>query len=95
MLMLDLGFRDQVYGLGVAMFFVGYVVFEVRDAIVAERCSARKWTARIMISWGLVTILSGLVRSLGQFYGAIFSGDGRGEFLPSNDCLSDPRPRPE
>ncbi len=69
---LDLGFSDRVYGMGVAMFFVGYVLFEVPGAIIVERWSARKWTARIMISWGLVTILSGLVRSPGQFYAARF-----------------------
>src|SRR2546430_1293938 len=65
---LDLGFSDRIYGLGVAMFFLGYVLFEVPGAIIVERWSARKWTARIMISWGLVTILSGLVRSPRQFY---------------------------
>src|SRR5271170_8133454 len=69
---LDLGFSDRVYGLGVAMFFVGYVVFEVPGAIIVERWSARKWTARIMISWGLATILSGLVHRPGQFYAARF-----------------------
>ena len=63
---LDLGFSDRVYGLGVAMFFVGYALFEVPGAIIVERWSARKWTARIMISWGLVTIFSGLVHSPGQ-----------------------------
>src|SRR5438552_211030 len=69
---LDLGFSDRIYGLGVAMFFLGYVLFEVPGAIIVERWSARKWTARIMISWGLVTILSGLVRSPRQFYAARF-----------------------
>jgi MFS transporter, ACS family, tartrate transporter len=55
---LDLGFTDRIYGLGVAMFYLGYVLFEIPGAIIVERWSARKWTARIMISWGLATILS-------------------------------------
>jgi len=55
----DLGFSDRVYGLGVGMFFVGYILFEVPGAIIVERWSARKWMARIMISWGLITILTG------------------------------------
>ena len=80
----DLGFSDRVYGLGVAMFFVGYVLFEVPGAIIAERWSARKWTARIMISWGLVTILSGLVESPGQFYAArFFLGMAEASFFPA------------
>ena len=64
----DLGFSDRVYGLGVTMFYLGYVLFEVPGAIIVERWSARKWTARILISWGLMTMLSGLVHTAGQFY---------------------------
>jgi len=80
---LDLGFSDRVYGLGVAMFFVGYVLFEVPGAIIVERWSARKWTARIMISWGLATIFSGLVHSPGQFYAArFFLGMAEASFFP-------------
>jgi ACS family tartrate transporter-like MFS transporter len=44
----DLGFSDRVYGLGVAMFYVTYVLFEIPGAIIVERWSARKWIARIM-----------------------------------------------
>jgi len=49
---IDLGFSDRVYGLGVGMFYVTYVLFEIPGAIIVERWSARKWIARIMISWG-------------------------------------------
>jgi ACS family tartrate transporter-like MFS transporter len=80
---LDLGFSDRIYGFGVAMFFVGYVLFEVPGAIIVERWSARKWTARIMISWGLATILSGLVHTRGQFYAArFFLGMAEASFFP-------------
>jgi ACS family tartrate transporter-like MFS transporter len=80
---LDLGFSDRVYGLGIAMFFVGYVLFEVPGAIIVERWSARKWTARIMISWGLASILSGLVHRPGQFYAArFFLGMAEASFFP-------------
>jgi len=64
----DLGFSDQVYGLGVAMFYLGYVLLEVPGAIIVERWSARKWLARIMVSWGALTILTGFVNTAGQFY---------------------------
>src|SRR5689334_23772266 len=51
----DLGFNDRVVGLGAGMFFIGYVVLEIPGALIAERWSARKWIARIMISWGIIT----------------------------------------
>jgi ACS family tartrate transporter-like MFS transporter len=59
----DLGFSDRVYGLGVGMFYLTYVLFEIPGAVIVERWSARKWIARIMISWGVVTILTGFVHS--------------------------------
>jgi MFS transporter, ACS family, tartrate transporter len=68
----DLGFSDRVFGLGVGMFYVTYVLFEIPGAIIVERWSARKWMARIMISWGVVTILTGFVHTAGQFYTARF-----------------------
>jgi sugar phosphate permease len=58
----DLGFSGPVYGLGVGMFYLTYVLFEIPGAIIVERWSARKWIARIMISCGIVTILTGLCR---------------------------------
>jgi len=68
----DLGFSDRVYGLGVGMFYITYVLFEIPGAVIVERWSARKWIARIMISWGIVTILTGFVHTATQFYAARF-----------------------
>jgi ACS family tartrate transporter-like MFS transporter len=79
----DLGFSDRVYGLGVGIFYVSYVLFEIPGAIIVERWSARKWIARIMISWGFVTILTGFVHSSGQFYMArFFLGLAEASFFP-------------
>ena len=79
----DLGFSDRVYGLGVAMFYVTYVLFEIPGAIIVERWSARKWIARIMISWGAITILTGFVHTAGQFYVArFFLGAAESSFFP-------------
>ena len=79
----DLGFSDRVYGLGVAMFYVSYVLLEIPGAIIVERWSARKWIARIMISWGFVTILTGFVNTAGQFYTArFFLGLAEASFFP-------------
>jgi ACS family tartrate transporter-like MFS transporter len=80
----DLGFSDRVYGLGVGMFYVTYVLFEIPGAIIAERWSARKWIARIMISWGIVTTLTGFVHTAGQFYAARFLlGAAESSFFPA------------
>src|SRR5215467_4345602 len=79
----DLGFSDRVYGLGVAMFYITYVLFEIPGAIIVERWSARKWIARIMISWGMVTILTGFVQTTAQFYTArFFLGLAEASFFP-------------
>src|SRR5882757_8632510 len=68
----DLKLSASAYGFGVGMFFVGYVLFEIPGAIIVERWSARKWMARIMITWGLITILTGFIHSARQFYAARF-----------------------
>jgi len=79
----DLGFSDRVYGLGIGLFYVSYVLFEIPGALIVERWSARKWIARIMISWGLVTILTSMVHSAGQFYLArFFLGLAEASFFP-------------
>jgi ACS family tartrate transporter-like MFS transporter len=79
----DLGFSDRVYGLGVGMFYVTYVLFEIPGAVIVERWSARKWISRIMISWGIVTILTGFVHNVTQFYTArFFLGAAESSFFP-------------
>jgi MFS transporter, ACS family, tartrate transporter len=79
----DLGFSDRVYGLGVGMFYVTYVLFEIPGAVIVERWSARKWISRIMISWGIVTILTGFVHNVTQFYTARFLlGAAESSFFP-------------
>src|SRR5262249_31631205 len=79
----DLDFSDRVYGLGVGIFYLTYVLFEIPGAIIVERWSARKWIARIMISWGVVTILTGFVHSAAQFYAArFFLGLAEASFFP-------------
>jgi sugar phosphate permease len=79
----ELGFSDKVYGLGVGVFYLTYVLFEIPGAIIVERWSARKWIARIMISWGIVTALTGFIHSSGQFYVARFVlGIAESSFFP-------------
>src|SRR5690349_22214162 len=51
----DLKFSETVYGLGAGIFFVGYFLFEVPSNIALHRIGARRWLARIMISWGIIS----------------------------------------
>ncbi len=79
----DLGFSDGVYGLGVGVFYIGYVLFEIPGAVMVERWSARKWIARIMVSWGVVSIVTGFVHTAGQFYAIRFLlGVAEASFFP-------------
>jgi MFS transporter, ACS family, tartrate transporter len=79
----DLGFSDRVYGLGAGIFFVTYVLFEIPGAILVERWSARKWIARIMVTWGLVTILTAFIQTAQQFYIArLLLGAAEASFFP-------------
>ena len=64
----DLGFSDRVIGLGAGIFFLGYFLLEIPGALIVERWSARAWIARIMISWGVVTVLLAFIHSARQFY---------------------------
>ena len=64
----DLGFTAQVFGMGTGIFFVGYVLFEVPGALIAERWSPRLWIARIMITWGLISGCMAFVSNGWQFY---------------------------
>jgi ACS family tartrate transporter-like MFS transporter len=58
----DLGFSAYLYGWGAGIFFLGYFLFEVPSNVILERAGARRWIARIMITWGL---LSGAMAMVG------------------------------
>jgi ACS family tartrate transporter-like MFS transporter len=64
----DLGFSEAVYGFGAGVFFVGYLLLEIPGALIVQRWGARRWFARILISWGLCAALVGVVKTPTQFY---------------------------
>jgi ACS family tartrate transporter-like MFS transporter len=64
----DLSFSDRVFGFGSGIFFVGYLLFEIPGCLIVERWSARRWFARIMVTWGLVTVLMAFIRTPMHFY---------------------------
>ena len=64
----DLKFSEEVFGFGAGIFFIGYLVLEIPGALIMERWSARIWIARILVTWGIVTILLGFIRTANEFY---------------------------
>ncbi|ATY16367.1 MFS transporter [Amycolatopsis sp. AA4] len=68
----DLGFGPAVYGLGVTLFFVGFILFEVPSNALLARIGARKTLARIMATWGVMTVVTLFVQNEIMFYAARF-----------------------
>ncbi|HEX8593444.1 MAG TPA: MFS transporter [Pseudomonas sp.] len=68
----DLSLSDTAYGLGAGLFVVGYVLFEVPSNIMLYKVGARRWIARIMMSWGVATALMVFVNTEWQFYALRF-----------------------
>jgi ACS family tartrate transporter-like MFS transporter len=64
----DLRFSASAYGLGAGIFFLGYALFEVPSNLILVRVGARRWIARIMVSWGLVASAMMFVQTPLQFY---------------------------
>lgn len=68
----DLGFSATVYGIGGGMFFLSYALFEIPSNILLERVGARRWIARIMITWGVLAAGMMFVHDKWSFYGLRF-----------------------
>ena len=64
----DLNFTPEVFGFGAGIFFAGYFLLEIPGTLLIELWSARKWIARIMITWGIVAVMMGFMNSATQFY---------------------------
>ena len=81
MLNRDLGFSASVYGFGAGIFFISYFLFELPSNLALHKFGARRWIARIMITWGLISA---------------FPGPRRGSWalirsMPSASCWAPPR----
>ena len=64
----DLAWSDAVYGLGAGMFFIGYFAFEIPSNIIMYKVGARRWIARIMVTWGIISAAMMFVNTPMQFY---------------------------
>jgi ACS family tartrate transporter-like MFS transporter len=63
-----IGLSSAAYGLGGSLFFIAYFLFEVPSNLALERYGARRWLARIMISWGVACVALALTRGPLSFY---------------------------
>jgi ACS family tartrate transporter-like MFS transporter len=68
----ELKFSSTAFGVGSGIFFLGYSLFEVPSNLILARVGARRWLARIMITWGLLACATMAVRTPAQFYTARF-----------------------
>jgi ACS family tartrate transporter-like MFS transporter len=64
----DLGFSAAVYGFGASVFFVGYALCEIPSNLLLVRFGARRWIARIMITWGIISVAMMFVQGPLSFY---------------------------
>lgn len=80
----DLGFTAATYGFGAGIFFVGYFLLEVPGAVIAQRVGVRKLICRIMLTWGLLAMGMGFIRSAQEFYWLRFLiGAAEAGFFPA------------
>jgi MFS transporter, ACS family, tartrate transporter len=79
----DLGFGPAVYGFGAGIFFAAYALFEVPSNLILSRVGARRWIARIMVSWGILSIAMMFVQGKWSFYTLrVLLGVAEAGFLP-------------
>jgi len=79
----DLGFSASVFGFGAGVFFIGYALFEVPSNLLLARVGARRWIARIMVTWGVISVAMMFVRGPLSFYVLRFVlGVAEAGFLP-------------
>jgi ACS family tartrate transporter-like MFS transporter len=64
----ELGFSDQVFGLGSGIFFAGYTILGIPGAMLVEKWSARRTLAATMFVWGLVASATGFIHTQTEFY---------------------------
>ncbi len=80
----ELGFSNAVFGLGGGIFYLGYMLLEIPGGVLAEVWSARKWIARILLTWGFLASATGLIHSTREFYWLRFLlGLAEAGFLPA------------
>src|SRR5262249_13439110 len=78
-----LGWEEDVFGFGFGIFFAGYLLLEIPGTLLVEHWSARKWFARILVTWGICSMAMAYVSTPLQFYvGRFLLGLAEAGFFP-------------
>ena len=64
----DLGFSNAIFGFGAGLFFVGYFLAEVPSNLILDKVGARRWLARILLTWGIISAITAFVTTEWAFY---------------------------
>ncbi len=67
-----LGFSAEVFGIGSGIFFLGYFLFEIPSNVILSKVGARKWIARILLTWGVISGATAFVTGAWSFLGIRF-----------------------
>jgi Major Facilitator Superfamily len=79
----DLGLTAAQFGLASGVFFIGYILLEIPSNIALHKFGARKWLARIMVSWGIVSLLFTFVQNVEGLYALrVILGIAEAGFFP-------------
>ncbi|EJL82628.1 sugar phosphate permease [Herbaspirillum sp. CF444] len=79
----DIGLSPRMFGFASSLFFIAYFIFEVPSNLALQRFGARKWLARIMITWGFISASTALVQGPNSLYFARFVlGAAEAGFFP-------------
>jgi MFS family permease len=79
----DLGLTETMFGLASGLFFIGYLLFEVPSNIALHRFGARRWIARILVTWGLIAAAMAFVQNAPMLYAfRILLGIAEAGFFP-------------
>jgi MFS family permease len=78
-----LGFSSAVYGFGGGVFFLGYFIFEVPSNVLLSKVGARRWIARILVTWGIIAAGTAFIVGPASFYSVRFAlGIAEAGFFP-------------
>jgi len=83
----ELAITSQQFGFIFGIFFFGYFLFEIPSNLLLHRIGARVWIARILLTWGIVAMLTGFVHTVQQLYVARFLlGSLKPDIFPESSC---------
>lgn len=79
----ELGLTAEMYGRAAGIFFATYIIFEIPSNMVLAKVGARRWIARIMLTWGIIAAGMAFVTSANQLYGMrLLLGAAEAGFTP-------------